>query len=211
MITNLDYFTPELIEQLTIKNQNLHALRDVDYAIITPVFLSTQAELLANYHREKGLIVEVIDLEHIYNEFYSGSPDLTAIRDFTKHLYDNATSTDKKIKHLCLFGDVSYHYKDRREGNNNTVPVFESFRSFSLVTSYVTDDYYGMMDENEGLLKSSDRQDVTTGRILVSNPLQASEVVTKILNYYSTDAFGDWRNQLVLIVDDIDDNGDEIS
>ena len=209
VLNNNDFYTPQIIENSQVENQNLHSLKNVDYVIITQDFLKGQAQRLANYHlQNSNLIVKVISLHEIYNEFSSGSPDITAIRDFVKHLYDNATIN--KVKYVCLFGDASYDYKDRVGGNNNIVPVFESFNSFNLATSYVTDDFYGMMDENEGSLFSFERQDVVTGRIPVSDVLQAEKVVDKILNYYSSKSFGDWRTQITLVADDIDDTGEEI-
>ncbi|PHR70864.1 MAG: hypothetical protein COA67_07665 [Lutibacter sp.] len=209
-LNDTDYFTPEKLPNSLVENQNLHALEDIDYVIVTRDFLIGEAERLADFHRNRGLTVEVVDLEKIYNEFSSGSPDLTAIRDFTKYLYDNATLPEKRIKYLCLFGDASYDYKDRINGNNNIVPALQSNESFNLATSYITDDYYGMMDANEGLLGGADRQDVATGRIPVSDVIQASNAINKIINYNSTNSYGDWRNQITLIADDIDASGEEI-
>ena len=204
VLNDTEYFIPKKLTTSLVENQNLHALEDIDYVIVTRDFLMNEAERLAEFHRNRGLTVQVVDLEQIYNEFSSGSPDLTAIRDFTKYLYNNATSVDNRIKYLCLFGDASYDYKDRISGNNNIVPVFLAYESFNLATSYVTDDYYGMMDDGEGLLTSSDRQDVITGRILASDVSQASSSIDKIINYSSTNSFGDWRNQVTLIADDLD-------
>jgi hypothetical protein len=210
ILNESDYFSPKALNTSAVENQNLHALQDVDYVIITRDFLMNSADKLANYHRDKGLIVEVVDLEKIYNEFSSGSADITAIRDFTKHLYDGASTAQNKIKYLCLFGDATYDYKDRISGNNNIVPVFEAYESFNLASSYVTDDYYGMMDENEGLLTSFDRQDVVTGRIVVDNLQDADAVLNKMLNYYSTNSLGDWRNLVTLVADDINKAGEEV-
>ena len=209
VLVDTDYYTPNVLNNSTLANQNLHSLNDIDYVIVTRDFLMNSAEKLADYHRQKGLTVEVVNLGKIYNEFSSGSPDLTAIRDFVKHLYDGASSDEKRIKYVCLFGDSSYDYKDRIQGNNNIVPVFEAYESFNLAKSYVTDDYYGMMDDDEGLLSSSDKQDVVTGRIIVDNAQQADAVVKKILNYYSTNSLGDWRNKITLVADDIDKAGEE--
>jgi len=203
-----DYYTPNLLEESNIENQNLHSLYDLDYIVVTTKELATQAQRLADYHQaNSNLDTRVIILEHIYNEFSSGSPDITGIRNFVKHLYDNSTN---KVKYVCLFGDASYDYKDRISGNNNIVPVFEAFESFNLASSFVTDDYYGMMDDNEGLMYSYERQDVITGRIPVSDPIEANEVVTKVLNYYSNDAYGNWRTNLTLIADDIDSSGEQV-
>lgn len=200
-----DFFIPETIENGKILNQNLHKLRDLDYVIITTDNLKNEAERLAEYHRmNSGLATLVVDVEQIYNEFGSGSPDLTAIRDFIRFLYLTTSSEDKKIKYVCLFGDASFDFKDRISNNNNVVPAFQSFESFNLVTSYVTDDYFGLMDEEEGELRSSDLQDVATGRFPITSVLEAKQMVDKTLNYYNTTSFGDWRNNIAVIADDPD-------
>jgi len=209
VLNEIDFYTPKAINDSKVQNQNLHSLKDIDYIIVTQDFLVEEAQRLANYHiQNSNLIVQVVSLNQIYNEFSSGSQDITAIRDFVKHLYDN--STTNKIKYVCLFGDASYDYKDRIGGNNNIVPVFEAYDSFNLATSFVTDDFYGMMDANEGEMNSFERQDVITGRIPVSDPLQAKQVVDKILNYYNSKSFGDWRTQITLVADDIDATGEEV-
>ncbi|UMB61813.1 type IX secretion system sortase PorU [Lutibacter sp. A80] len=209
LIPENDFYEPELLEVSRVENQNLHSLKDIDYLIITQDYLVDQAQRLADYHaNNSGLITKVVRLDQLYNEFSSGSPDVAAIRDFVKHFYDNATTN--QIKYICLFGDASYDYKDRIEGNNNIVPAFESYSSFSLVSSYVTDDFYGMMDANEGLMSSFERQDIATGRIPVTDVLQAKQLVDKLLDYYSVESFGDWRTNITLIADDIDSSGEEV-
>ncbi|MDP3352478.1 MAG: type IX secretion system sortase PorU [Flavobacteriaceae bacterium] len=206
-----DYYSPKQISNSKQENQNLHALQDLDYIVITPDFLMSQAERLANHHRNySNFQTKVINLAHIYNEFGSGSKDITAIRDFIKHLYDNASEPSKRIKYVALLGDASYDYKNRISGNNNIVPVFEAFESFNPATSYVTDDFYGMMDANEGEMNLIDKQDVATGRIPVSTVQEADQIITKILNYYSSNSMGDWRNIITFVADDIDAAGEEV-
>ena len=205
VINENDFFIPEVIENNLIGNQNLHQIKDVDYVIITQDYLTNEAERLADHHRKNNnLDTRVINLNQIYNEFGSGSPDLTAIRDFIRFLYLSASSEDQRVKFVCLFGDSSFDFKDRITNNNNIVPAFQSFESFNLVTSYVTDDYFGLMDENEGNLNSFDMQDVATGRFPVTSVLEAKETVDKTLKYYSTTSFGDWRNNITFVADDPD-------
>ena len=209
-INESDYFTPEVGDTPLIKNQNLHALKDVNYIIITNEELSGQAQRLADYHAtNSGLTTKVVQLSEIYNEFGSGSADITSIRDFIKNVYNSNSNAASKLKYVCFFGDGSYDYKDRIVDNNNVVPVFESVQSFNLATSYVTDDYFVMLDPNEGLMFTTDTIDVASGRIPVSTAQQASEVVDKILSYYKTQSFGDWRNTITLLADDIDVKGEQ--
>ena len=205
VLNESDFFTPTIIENAVVENQNLHALENINYLVITNKQLSSQAQRLANYHSENSnLTTRVVILDEIYNEFASGAKDITGIRDFIKYLYDNS-SDEGQLKYVCFFGDGSYDYKDRISENNNIVPVKLSVNSFNLATSYVTDDYYVMLEDNEGTMLTSHTIDVASSRIPVSTNNQAKEVVDKILNYYSTSSLGDWRNTVTLLADDIDD------
>jgi hypothetical protein len=209
VLNQSDFYTPEAIENAKVVNQNLHALKDINYLIVTSSALMSQAQRLADYHQQNaGLKTKVVLLDAIYNEFSSGSKDITGIRDFIHHIYAPNASEDKKLKYVCFFGDASYDYKDRITGNNNIVPVKLAEVSFNLATSYVTDDFFVMLDANEGSMSTSHTVDVASSRIPVTGSLQAKDVVDKILSYYDQSAIGDWRNTITLLADDIDDNSD---
>lgn len=200
-----DFYIPEALSNGTVANQDVHALQDINYLIITNSELSSEAQRLADYHQaNSNFTTKVVLLEEIYNEFSSGAKDITGIRDFIRRLYTTNTSADKILKYVCFFGDSSYDYKDRITGNNNIVPVYESLESFNLAASYVTDDFFVMLDANEGSMISTHTVDVATGRIPVSTTQEAKEAVDKILSYYSEQSRGDWRNVITLLSDDID-------
>ena len=204
-----DFYIPEAVSNARVENQNLHALKDINYLLITSNEFVEQAQRIANYHIENsGLTAKVVILDEIYNEFSSGSKDITGIRDFIKHIYETNSTDDAKLKYVCFFGDASYDYKDRIIANNNIVPVYLSDQSYNLASSYVTDDFFGMLENSEGTMSSSHSIDVATGRIPVSTQQQATDVVDKILRDYNVDSFGDWRNTVTLLADDIDANSD---
>ena len=204
-----DFYLPEAVSNARVENQNLHALKDINYLLITSNEFVEQAQRIANYHIENsGLTAKVVILDKIYNEFSSGSKDITGIRDFIKHVYETNSTDDAKLKYVCFFGDASYDYKDRILANNNIVPVYLSDESYNLASSYVTDDFFGMLEDFEGSMSSSHSIDVATGRIPVSTQQQATDVVDKILRDYNVDSFGDWRNTVTLLADDIDANSD---
>jgi len=213
-VTSLDYFEPKFDSKTTISNQNIKGtvflnsqgvFQDVDYIIVAPDNMLIQAERLAQINRNQyNLNVKVFGLNEIYNEFSSGNQDIGAIRNLVKYVYDNASAPDKKIKYLCLFGDGSFDYKDRIPNNTNIVPSWHSYTSFNLTSSFVSDDFYGMMDDNEGTMATSDKLDVAVGRILADTPLRAKELVDKIESYYKQEAFGSWRNNFVVVSDDVD-------
>ena len=211
VLSQKDYYTPKLLQNGKVVNQNLHALQDINYLVITNSELFSEAQRLADYHQNNSnLSTKVVLLDEIYNEFSSGSRDITGIRDFIKHLHTTNSTVEKKLKYVCFFGDASYDYKDRITGNNNIVPVKLSEKSFNLATSYVTDDYFVMLEDNEGEMSSRHTIDVASSRIPVSTVVQAKDVVDKILSYYKKDAIGDWRNTITFLADDIDANGEQV-
>ena len=205
-----DYYTPEILSTAKIKNQNVHAIKDINYLLITTDEFEEQAQRIADYHIENsGLTAKVVNLDEIYNEFSSGSRDITGIRDFIKHVYELNSTPDDQLKYVCFFGDASYDYKDRIIGNNNIVPVYLATKSYDLAYSYVTDDFFGMLEESEGTMSGAHTMEIATGRIPVSTQQQAKDVVDKILRDYNVDSFGDWRNTITLVADDIDAPSDE--
>lgn len=190
-----------------IQNQNLHALAGIDMIILAPQAFMTQAIRLATFHANTSdLNVQVLDPVTIYNEFSSGTSDITAIRDFIKMLYDKS-STSGIPKYLLLFGDASYDYKDKIKPNTNFIPSWQSPDSFSPVSSLVSDDYYGMLDKNEGT-SYADLIDIGIGRLPVQTPEEAEKIVDKIIHYSVPSEFnsGDWQNIITFVADDEDYN-----
>ena len=215
-----DFYVPRKTNNTNVPNQDIKGtvfldaqgeFKDVDYLIITPNYLRAQAERLAQINRiQNKLNVKVYTLESIYQEFSSGMQDIGGIRNFVKYVYDNASTPSKKLKYLCLFGDASFDYKDRVSNNTNIVPSWYSTESFSLITSFISDDYFGMMDSNEGTMANNDKLDIAVGRILVENTQRAKEMVDKVESYYIPETYGSWRNNFLLISDDVDKESDRI-
>lgn len=212
----LDYFTPLKDNNSKVINQNLKGtlfkntqgqFQDIDYAIITPSSLSIQAEKLANFHRMYSkLNVKIITLESIYQEFSSGKQDISAIRNCIKYIYNNASTNEKRIKYVNLFGDASYDYKNRISNNTNIVPIYHALKSnTSGESSFASDDFYGLMDNNEGNIVSFfGGIDIAVGRMLVKDNQQAYEMVNKVIEYHDQKSYGSWRNNFVVVADDSD-------
>lgn len=211
-IDALDYLTPLKISKTKITNQNLKGdcfKNTIDYVIITPAFLKTQADKLANFHRNNPnnkLNVKVITLESIYQEFSSGKQDIAAIRNCIKYIYDNPLDPAKKIKYINLFGDASYDYKNRIRNNTNIVPIYHALSSNTTgESSYASDDFYGLMDSSEGNIGSSfGGIDIAVGRMIHDNAQQADEMVNKVIEYHDIKSYGSWRNNYIMISDDAD-------
>lgn len=219
-LDNADFYAPSKESQSKIANQNLKGtifkntngqFEDIEYLIITPNFLNAQAERLASFHRQNSaMVVKVVNLDLIYQEFSSGKQDIGAIRNFVKYVYDNASATAKRLKYLCLFGDTSFDPKNILKLNSCIVPIYSDVNSFSLQSSYISDDFYGLMDANEGNMNSGTVSglDIAVGRMPANSPAQADEMVNKVLEYHDIKSYGRWRNNFVLISDDVDKQGE---
>jgi len=215
------FYEPLKTYNSRVENQDLkgtifldddNTFRDIDYLIITKKEMVQAAEKLANFHREKHhLNVKVVPLYKIYNEFSSGKQDIAAIRNFIRYVYLNASHKSKRISYVCLMGNATIDYKNTLLQNSklntyktNDVPSFLSYESFSKIRSYVSDDFFVMMDPEEGTMQLKDKLDITIGRILVEDPKNAEEVVDKVLRYSKKSSYGDWRNNVLLLSDDVD-------
>ena len=134
-------------------------------------------------------------------------------------LYDRASSSDQIPKYLLLFGDGSYDYKSTTN-NKNYVPTYESPNSLQPEDSYLTDDYFGLLDDGEGS-GANGTLDIGIGRLPVQTASQATDMVNKILRYTDksnvvqggtcTNSFsgsisnlGDWKNSICFVADDGD-------
>ena len=104
--------------------------------------------------------------------------------------------------------------------NQNYVPTYESRESLAPFyggaygqASYSSDDYYALLDDNEGewdeLQPGNELLDIGVGRLPVRTPKgertnadQAQQVVDKIIGYDAPPAYGKWRNRITLVADD---------
>lgn len=208
-----------------VDNQDLHAMGYADLIIITHPDFIAQATDLAQLHTDEGQSVSVVTTEAVYKEFSSGMKDATAIKHFLKMFYDRANGDPTLVpKNVLLFGDGSYDNKHRIGGNTSYIPTYESPNSTVVTISYVSDDYFVMLDDTEGMY-DSDMLDMGIGRLPVRTTSEAEGVVEKIrkysLNTGSTSAtnntncndpnangsMGDWRNVYCFVADD-EDGGD---
>ena len=195
-----------------VPNQNLHAIAQADMVIIVPSngsFLSA-AERLADAHRSMdSLTVEVVTAQQVYNEFSSGTPDVTAYRRLMKMLYDRAASGEDAPKYLLLFGDGWYDnrlltFPGRKQ--EDYLLCYESLNSVDAIQSYVLEDYMGYLDDNEGSNHLRDKVDLAVGRIPAQSVQAADAVVDKLIAYMQNESAGDWQNRILLLADDGDES-----
>jgi hypothetical protein len=193
----------------TVANQNLHAIGPVQMLIVThPLFLEA-ADSIASFHRIRdNLSVLVVSTDQVYNEFSSGAPDVSAIRDFAKMVYDRSTNDHDRLRFLLLFGDGSYNNISHAGGNSNFIPTYQSESSLNASTSYVSDDFFGFMGIDEGGAENMEAYslDLGVGRLPAKTAYEATVLYHKIKNYNTSHNMADWRNNILFVGDDEDGN-----
>lgn len=193
-----------------VANQNLHNSQNRDYLILTHPDFLPQAQRLAQHHQQRNsLSVAVVTTEQVFNEFSSGTPDPTAIRDFVKMYFDKYNSTwSAKGKYLLLLGKASFDYKDRLRNNTSLVPAYQSVSSIDPLSTYTSDDFFGFLEDaediNSGVVINT--LDIGIGRVPARTPEEAKNFVDKVIAYHSAAAYGPWRTNMNLIADDEDFN-----
>lgn len=207
----------------SVANSNLSALDSTDLVILAAPAYLDQALELAGIHANEGLRAAVVRQEDVFNTFSSGNPDPTAIKMLMQMLWDRADlaqDTALRPRYLQLFGDGTFVNRNLPR-NSPYVITYQSDNSISPTASYVSDDYFGFLGDNygEGI---GDKMAIGVGRIPCSSPEEATDYLNKVRAYTETataggDAlcalgdtlgtFGDWRNRLVFVADDMDGNG----
>jgi hypothetical protein len=226
---------PIIPSNANIPNQNLHGLahgasgtnnpgtgsNNFNGIIIVHPSLLPAANRLAAFHQSQyGYTDAVITTTQFYNEFSGGIPDPGAIRNGIKLFYDLskpiAGSNAKTLQYVVLFGAGSYDYKNIISADRNLVPTFQSSNSLSPLLTYTSDDFYALLNNNDDINLLNDAPlSIAVGRLPVGNLQEANNLVNKIIRYHNppnssnttgANADNSWRNQLVFIADDKDQN-----
>jgi hypothetical protein len=198
-----------------LPNQNIN--KDVGYEllIISSPALKEAANALAKYKISfQKIATKVVDTEQIYHEYSGGKQDVTAIRDFVYRQYKNPNST---LKYVILLGDASIDYKGKsvvstEVEKNSFVPTYQSMESFRPLLSYSSDDYFGLLNPDEGDWLEGEQTNkkmlqVAIGRIPAKNPSEANFFVNKLIAFIESKKNNRFKPEvLAWVADDGDAN-----
>jgi len=194
-----------LIKQAAVPNQDLHASYPADMIIVTHPLFKPYAEKLSEIHlKNSGLVSLIVTPDQIYNEFSGGIPDIAAIRNFLRMKFLLQKDSSHPLKYLLLFGDGSFDNKTPPPGNTNYVPTYQTKNSSVIISSFTSDDFYGLLEDGEG--EDSGTEDLGIGRIPISDTASAGIVISKIEWYLSPLNQGNWKNIVCITADDEDGN-----
>ncbi len=208
---NAQFLTPKVAGVL--KNQNLHAEQTPDMVIITHPALKDQASRIATLHSETvdTMRVLIVTPEQAYNEFSSGTPDINGLRRMLKMFYDRGTDTrGHRLQYVLLLGSANYDHRKLtalwRNNTQATVPIWQTDNGHLENYSYSTDDAYGILADNSGLNMESDIMNVAVGRIPAHSAAEAKVYIDRLIAYSTNPAGGQWRNRIMFVADDGDNN-----
>ena len=210
-----DFPTAKYVYNIT--NQDLHADKDYDMVIIIPTSqkLLKQAQRLAKHHSDHdGLNVRIVPADELYNEFSSGTPDVSAYKRYMKMLYDKSDSLHMP-KSLLLFGDCTFDNRmlisdAKSETKKNSLDdyllCYESENSFSSTECYVSDDFLTYLDDEEDISTFVGLPDIGVGRFPCTSEEEAKILVDKTINYALNTNAGSWQNTIMFLGDDGNNN-----
>ncbi|MFK7849297.1 MAG: type IX secretion system sortase PorU [Rhodothermales bacterium] len=204
-----------------VSPQNLHGLPDLpDFIIITPAIFKPYADELAAIRSAEGLNVRVTLINEIYNEFSGGLVDMRAVRDYLRFVYDSATTDEQRLKYVLFYGDGHFNYRELGGDSidlTNWIPPYATVDSFTPDETFTSDDYFGLLDPEEGewlyrgfgfpsvggtISSQVDRMDIGIGRFTVQTEEEARSLLDKIIHYESPETYGSWRSRYTFIADD---------
>lgn len=194
-----------------VENQDLHSMNAPDMILISPVEYIPAAQRLVDLHKQTdGLEVAIVTPEEVYNEFSSGKPDVSAFRKMMKMWYDRANGESGKYPAYCLImSRPTYDNKLVTAAVRNSgyprVPIWQSPTGETATTSYSTDDYIGMLQDQEGVFNIATAViNVAVGRMPVKSLAEAHTAIDKLENFILNPDLGAWKNNVMVIADDQD-------
>ncbi len=193
----------------------------VDYLMIAHERLMAAVEPLAEFHRNRGLTVEVVDVQDLFDEFNGGRVGPQAIRDFIADAYQRRI--DPSPRFVLLVGDASWDprgvesaedqdYSDwtfrgsesrpfvkngstsyEQQADRNLVPA----RPFQSYEGHAAADNWFVSVEGDDYFP-----DLAIGRLPVTTPQEVEAIVAKTMRYVEESEVGPWRRQVLWITNE---------
>ena len=173
---------------------------------IAPGEFHAALQSLLAHRRNRGLTVEAIDVQEIYDAWSYGFVDPDAIRDFLRYAVGSWTLPPISA---VLVGDGTRDPRDYLGfGNPNHIPPYLAHVDPWLHVT-ACENCYAQLDGDDPLSESAFLTDIWLGRFPVATVSELQAVVDKILRYeQDPNTTTAWRNISVQLADDwIQDDG----
>ncbi|MCZ6508358.1 MAG: C25 family cysteine peptidase, partial [Acidobacteria bacterium] len=194
--------------------------RQADYLMIAHSSLIESTRRLAAYHRSRGLTVEVLDVQDVYDEFNHGIVHPRAIRDFIAFAHgewrapaprwvllvgDASWDVDRRDLDDDNYADWSYQPREgAREGflkNASTLYADgPEYRGLIPTGSYKAAQGHAASDNYFVALNEEDHLPVLAiGRLPIVDPADLDAIIDKTIRYIEESGVGPWRRSLLWI------------
>lgn len=170
-----------------------------DYILITHKDFSVPAQQLADFHANRGMRVQLVDVQDIYDEFNHGLLSPEAIHTFLKYAYANWQPPAPL--YVLLMGDGHYDFRNNlgTSGPNYIPPYLDHVDP--IVGETAADNRYASVNGDDIL------PDMYIGRFPVRTPQEAAAMVAKTITYIQQEPIEDWNTNLLFVADDPDAAG----
>ncbi|MBD3393846.1 MAG: hypothetical protein GF418_17070 [Chitinivibrionales bacterium] len=192
--SNTRYLAQSVERRIAPARMRLDTIRDnwefgADYIMIANRGHVPLLEPLKETHEARGLTVELVDMEDIFNRFSYGIRDPESIRTMLAYVFGRNTSSPPRF--VLLAGDASHDlYKN------------ESRRGLTEVPTHLTrvpgwgpgadDGYFATFRGEDNFA------DVAIGRIPAQDSADLAAVVNKTVGYIENLQRGYWKDNIVL-------------
>ena len=189
-----------------------------DYLMISHPSLVEAIQPLAEFHRNRGLDVEIIDVDDIYDEFNHGVVSPYAIQEFISYAYNKWRG---QPSYILLVGDASWdvhneeandeYYADLAYTGRRTkfakIPStsYTDTGDRNLIPTFSVETYDGLA-ASDNLFVTVDgddfKPDLAIGRFPVVKPGEVTAIVNKLIAYASLSDVGPWRRNILWITNE---------
>ncbi|MCM0041512.1 MAG: type IX secretion system sortase PorU [Algoriphagus sp.] len=153
--------------------------------VITVPQFKEVAQQFQAFKSNQGIPTQVVFTSEIYDWLGYGNSDITAIRNYIAKKYHQG----KQLKNVLILGKGTFDYKKKLGGRPNLVPIYTSRSSLDPLTTYSSDDYYGMLNWGLGEWEETKAGDaalqVGVGRIPAISYGEAQRWLEKTIAYQS--------------------------
>ncbi len=193
-----------------------------DYLIVAHATLMEAVRPLADFYRDRGLAVELVEVEDVYDEFSDGLPLASGLKAFFEYAWRNWQ--EPRPRFVLLVGDASWDTKHAevdlgryddlyympgrtdfaripvspyasggRANDRNLVPT----GSYSSGSGHAASDNWLVSFDGDDFLP-----ELAIGRFPVAAPEEVTAIVNKTIAYASDAPEGAWRKSILWITNE---------
>jgi hypothetical protein len=217
--------SPDWIESRSSVENLRDVDRQVDYIMLAHPRLIEATKPLADFHRQRGLTVELVDIRQVYDSFNHGIVHPRAIRDFLEFAHGNWAAPAPRF--VLLVGDASWdprnpvaddaNYVDKASTwkpkvclpKNKSSPYAESseLNHRNLIPTWSFPIFDGDAASDNWFVAFGEKElepQMAIGRFPVTEPREVEAVVAKTIGHVRASEPGPWRRRVLWITNEQD-------